>query len=150
MNEAFRNVSKKVFQNRYKDRIPFSEVKERARFELREQRKKLPLLFTMTIDPKIVIKDFKYEKLTVFSSKKVPLRITCMNQQPGGDPIITIFKNGDDLRQDILTLQIIYIMDKIWLANDLDLSMTPYKVVGTDCEQGYLEFVANCKTLAYI
>lgn len=28
--------------------------------------------------------------------------------------------------------------------------MTPYKVLGTDCEQGYLEFVANCKTLAYI
>lgn len=41
-------------------------------------------------------------------------------------------------------------MDKIWLANNLDLAMTPYKVLGTDCEQGYLEFVANCKTLAMI
>jgi len=25
-------------------------------------------------------------------------------------------------------------MDKIWLANNLDLAMTPYKVLGTDCE----------------
>lgn len=41
-------------------------------------------------------------------------------------------------------------MDKIWLANNLDLAMTPYKVIGTDCEQGFLEFVGDCKTLAYI
>jgi len=104
----------------------------------------------MSIDPKIVIKDFDYESLTVFSSKKVPLCIKSLNQQPGGDSFTCIFKNGDDLRQDILTLQIIYIMDKIWLANDLDLAMTPYKVLGTDCEQGFLEFVADCKTLAMI
>ncbi len=41
-------------------------------------------------------------------------------------------------------------MDKMWLANNLDLAMTPYKVLGTDCEQGYLEFVQNSDTIAYI
>ncbi len=126
-------------------------MKEKARQELRAQRVNgVPFLFTTSIDPKIVIKDFDYESLTVFSSKKVPLCIKSVNQQPGGDAFTCIFKNGDDLRQDILTLQIIYIMDKIWLANNLDLAMTPYKVLGTDCEQGFLEFVANCKTLAMI
>jgi len=88
--------------------------------------------------------------MSCFGSKKVPIRLVGLNQQPGGDSIVTIFKNGDDLRQDILTLQIIYIMDKIWLENELDLCMTPYKVVGTGCGQGFLEFVANSKTLAYI
>ena len=39
-------------------------------------------------------------------------------------------------------------MDKIWLSNNLDLKMTPYKVIGTHCMQGFLEFVANCTTLA--
>ncbi len=39
-------------------------------------------------------------------------------------------------------------MDKIWLSNNLDLKMTPYKVTGTHCMQGFLEFVGNCKTLA--
>ena len=41
-------------------------------------------------------------------------------------------------------------MDKIWLSNNLDLKMTPYKVTGTHCMQGFLEFVGNCKTLAYM
>ena len=59
-----------------------------------------------------------------------------------------LFKNGDDLRQDILTLQVIGVMDKIWLDNDLDLKMTVYKTLGTDCEQGYLEFNENTATLA--
>jgi phosphatidylinositol kinase/protein kinase (PI-3 family) len=51
-----------------------------------------------------------------------------------------MFKNGDDLRQDILTLQLIQIMDKIWLDNNMDLKITPYKTVGTNCMQGFLEF----------
>ena len=42
------------------------------------------------------------------------------------------------------------IMDRIWLDNDLDLAMTPYKVLGTDCEQGFLEFNNNAATLAEI
>ena len=42
------------------------------------------------------------------------------------------------------------IMDRIWLDNDLDLAMTPYKVLLTDCMQGYLEFNLNSNTLADI
>ena len=44
----------------------------------------------------------------------------------------------------------IELMDRIWLDNDLDLAMTPYKVLGTDCEQGFMEFNANAETLAEI
>jgi hypothetical protein len=81
VNTALQYVSEGVVENRYgKNKVPFGEVKEKARFELRKQRKKLPFLFTMTIDPKIVIKDFNYDKLTVFSSKKVPLCISSINQ----------------------------------------------------------------------
>ena len=61
-----------------------------------------------------------------------------------------MFKNGDDLRQDILTIQLIYLMDKIWLDKELDLRMHPYKVMGTGCEQGFLEFVQNSETIANI
>ena len=65
-----------MVHNRYKVKLPFNDVKEQARLELRKQRKELiPFLFTMTIDPKIVIKDFNYDNLTVFSSKKVSPKV---------------------------------------------------------------------------
>ena len=80
MNTALKLVSEGVTYNRYVKKIPFGEVKEEARRELRKQRMNmLPFLFTITIDPKIVIKDFNYDKLTVFSSKKVPLCISSSN-----------------------------------------------------------------------
>lgn len=41
-------------------------------------------------------------------------------------------------------------MDKMWLDHNLDLKMTPYKVIGTHCMQGYLEFIPNSVTLAYM
>ena len=31
-----------------------------------------------------------------------------------------MFKDGDDIRQDLLTLQLIRIMDKIWLDSGYD------------------------------
>ena len=110
----------------------------------------MPPLFTVAIDPKFVGNEFLVKKLGVFSSAKSPLRVVVTNNDRGGDKLQMMFKNGDDLRQDILTLQMIDIMDRIWLDNNLDLAMTPYKVLGTDCMQGYLEFNLNCTTLADI
>ena len=42
-----------------------------------------------------------------------------------------IYKCGDDIRQDLLTLQLIKIMDKIWLDYGYDYRMKPYKVIST-------------------
>ncbi|CAI2363985.1 unnamed protein product [Moneuplotes crassus] len=150
VNNILAQVSQKIWNLKNIEKQPWDKVKEAGKIFLSRARKHLPLLFTFTGEPKVVISEFNYESFTVFSSKKIPLRITGINQQPGGDPIVTIFKNGDDLRQDILTMQMLYLMDKIWLDNELDLCMNPYKVIGTGCEQGYLEFVANSTTLAYI
>jgi len=47
------------------------------------------------------------------NSKKSPLLLEFQNKDPDGDPIGIIFKSGDDLRQDILTLQILHIMDQV-------------------------------------
>lgn len=137
-------------ERRYTDGLSASECKIFGKKTLYQQRTMLPQLFTMVINPKYILRDFSYSKLHVFNSKKVPLLVHGVNHQPGGEALKTMFKNGDDLRQDILTLQLLSIMDRIWLANDLDLKMTPYKTIGTDCEQGYLEFVGDCATLAEI
>jgi len=52
-----------------------------------------------------------------------------------------MFKAGDDLRQDILTLQLIRIMNKIWLDNGYDLKMSPYKVTASWDQTGIIEIV---------
>jgi len=68
----------------------------------------------------VVVTGFNYDTFTFFKSKKIPLKLEGINAH-GGENIVTLFKNGDDLRQDILTIQLIYIMDKIWLDSELDL-----------------------------
>lgn len=40
-----------------------------------------------------------------------------------------IFKNGDDLRQDLLTLQVMRIFDAKWKNYNLDYCLTLYEVL---------------------
>lgn len=50
-----------------------------------------------------------------------PFWIVFQNSDALGDDIYIIFKNGDDLRQDMLTLQMLRIMDRLWKREGLDL-----------------------------
>lgn len=57
--------------------------------------------------------------------------------------IQTIFKTGDDLRQDQLVIQIITLMDKLLRKENLDLKLTPYKVLATGPDHGLVQFIAS-------
>nr|BAU21065.1 Hr-PI3Kalpha protein [Halocynthia roretzi] len=61
-----------------------------------------------------------------------------------------LFKNGDDLRQDMLTLQIFKVMDDIWQRDGLDLCMTPYKCISMGYEIGMIEIVEKAETIMSI
>jgi hypothetical protein len=52
-----------------------------------------------------------------------------------------MFKNGDDLRQDITVLQMFKIMDRLWQEDGQGLDMITYDVMETGFETGYIEFV---------
>lgn len=51
---------------------------------------------------------------------------------------VAIFKYGDDLRQDQLILQMITLMDKLLRSENLDLKLTPYRVLATSTKHGKL------------
>lgn len=54
-------------------------------------------------------------------SKMQPLWLVFNNSDPHGKDIYLLYKKGDDIRQDMLTLQMIRIMDKLWKDHGLDL-----------------------------
>lgn len=58
-----------------------------------------------------------------------------------------IFKNGDDLRQDMLTLQVITVIDAIWRSEGLDLKMLPYTCLATGKQVGMIEVVREARTI---
>ncbi|KDR21011.1 phosphatidylinositol 4,5-bisphosphate 3-kinase catalytic subunit delta isoform [Zootermopsis nevadensis] len=102
------------------------------------------------LDPSYRCKRLKVDKCKVMDSKMRPLWIVFENDDPYGDDVYIIFKNGDDLRQDMLTLQMIRIMDKLWKKEGLDLRMNPYGCISTEHRVGLIEVVLNAETIANI
>lgn len=83
-------------------------------------------------------------------SKKLPLWLIFQNADIRQPNKYIIFKSGDDLRQDMLTLQMLKLMDKLWKADQLDLEMNPYGCISTGDEEGMIEVVLNSDTMANI
>ena len=104
----------------------------------------LPLSSSMAVKGVIV------EKCKVMDSAAFPLWLTFDNEDPLGEPISILFKFGDDLRQDALTLQMFTIMDRIWKREGLDLKMSLYKCLPTGPNMGIIEVVPNAETTAKI
>ena len=119
---------------------------------LRQELSKLtfPAKFQLALDPRFECSGLKVEKCKCMDSKKVPLWLVFKNADPLGDSLVVIFKAGDDLRQDALTLQIIRIMERKWEREGLDLKLSPYGCVSTGDETGFIEVVLNSNTTANI
>eukprot|EP00163_Fabomonas_tropica_P026300 TRINITY_DN477_c0_g1_i2.p1 TRINITY_DN477_c0_g1~~TRINITY_DN477_c0_g1_i2.p1 ORF type:complete len:1361 (-),score=382.34 TRINITY_DN477_c0_g1_i2:229-4311(-) len=110
----------------------------------------IPWTIKLPLNPAMQVKDLRVDKCKYMDSKKRPLWLVFENGDPNGNPILVIFKSGDDLRQDQLTLQMIRLMDKLWQENGLDLKLKPYACVSTGDELGMLEVVLNAETTAAI
>ena len=72
---------------------------------------------------------------------------------PNGQTITTfpiMYKYGDDVRQDQLVIQIIDFMDILLKQNGLDLCLTPYRVIATSVNDGFVEVVPKVETFQNI
>ncbi|CAG8484201.1 3624_t:CDS:2 [Diversispora eburnea] len=93
------------------------------------------------------MKDTRLKKTGVFKSNLFPLRLTFSVVDGSEYPVI--FKAGDDLKQDQLVIQIITLMDKLLRKENLDLKLTPYKVLATGQDHGLVQFITS-STLANV
>lgn len=93
----------------------------------------------LPLDPSIYITGIIPEKAVLFKSALMPSRLTFKVQD--NKEYVAIFKHGDDLRQDQLILQIITLMDKLLRSENLDLKVTPYRVLATSTRHGFVQFV---------
>jgi hypothetical protein len=141
INEILRQIALPA-KEKYRS-LPESEKKTEVRKFVREGLKRAQenglKNFTFPIHPSYKSVEFSIEQCNIFSSKMVPIKIACKSND--GSVFNVIFKSGDDLRQDVLTLQILKIMDKMWLDNDLDLKIVAYRVQPTGLKEGLIEFV---------
>lgn len=115
--------------------------------------------FPLPLDPSVMICGCYPEESSVFKSSLAPLKITfktstrkLVQQGPtqlfskntsiyGKYPVM--FKIGDDLRQDQLVIQILNLMDRLLKNENLDLKLTPYRILATSPVAGMIQFVPN-------
>uniref|UniRef100_A0A8C4F411 Phosphatidylinositol 4,5-bisphosphate 3-kinase catalytic subunit gamma isoform n=1 Tax=Dicentrarchus labrax TaxID=13489 RepID=A0A8C4F411_DICLA len=134
------------------------DVTAQVVFQLRQklealQLSGLPKSFRVPYDPGLRAGALVIEQCKVMASKKKPLWLQFKRADPttlSKDPIGIIFKDGDDLRQDMLILQILLIMESIWETESLDLCLLPYGCISTGNRIGMIEIVKDATTIANI
>ncbi|OXV08251.1 hypothetical protein Egran_03984 [Elaphomyces granulatus] len=95
----------------------------------------------LPLDPTVVITGCFPEDSNVFKSSLSPLHINLKTSDGRKYPIL--FKVGDDLRQDQLVIQIITLMDRLLQKENLDLKLTPYRILATSSNAGAAQFIPS-------
>ncbi|XP_072943702.1 phosphatidylinositol 4,5-bisphosphate 3-kinase catalytic subunit delta isoform [Epargyreus clarus] len=106
--------------------------------------------FVSPLTPSLLCKRIKPERCRVMDSKMRPLLLEFENKDPTGSDIRIILKIGDDLRQDMFTLQMLRIMDRLWKNAGYDFRLNAYNCISMEYAVGMIEVVDDAETVANI
>ncbi|KAH9846234.1 atypical/PIKK/PI3K protein kinase [Lenzites betulinus] len=101
----------------------------------------------LPLNARIQVTGIIAEKSSVFKSNMFPMLLYF--QCAGGGEYPVMFKDGDDMRQDQLVIQLFTLMDRLLRKENLDLKLSPYDVLATGPSQGMVQFIPS-KTIAAI
>lgn len=94
------------------------------------------------LDPRVSVFGSIPEHCNVFKSSLSPLKVSFKADTSSAEyPVM--YKIGDDLRQDQFVIQIIALMNKILKSENLDLKLSPYRILATGPVEGLIQFVPN-------
>jgi phosphatidylinositol 3-kinase len=130
-------------------KLPRQKKIEKLRETLREGAENGSLLhfapMPLPMDPSVLFEGV-HPDASIFNSAMNPIRLN-LKLIPER-PMSIMFKLGDDLRQDQLVVQLISLMDNLLKKENLDLKLTPYRVLATSRSLGMIELVPNSANIA--
>ncbi|KAH7076256.1 kinase-like domain-containing protein [Paraphoma chrysanthemicola] len=100
----------------------------------------------LPLDPSVYITGIHTDDCNVLKSSLLPMVLNFKTNMDTKYPII--FKTGDDLRQDQLVIQIITLMDRLLRKENLDLKLTPYRILATSTSAGAFQFIPSMSIAA--
>ena len=132
-----------------------SEIKKQ---KLKEELSKTEHKFihkVLPLNPNLIIQNISKSGNTVLKSNSFPVKYSfeimkdsqVHNTRQDKTKYDFLFKNGDDLRQDQLILQVINFMDSLLKEASLNYPFTVYQVLATSNFDGFVEFVPNTRTV---
>ncbi|GJJ08563.1 hypothetical protein Clacol_002782 [Clathrus columnatus] len=101
----------------------------------------------LPINARVEVTSIIAEKCSVFKSNLFPMLLYFQSSDGSEYPVI--FKNGDDMRQDQLVIQLFTLMDRLLRKENLDLKLSPYDVLATGPLEGMVQYISS-KTIASI
>lgn len=81
------------------------------------------------------------DRISVYKSNVMPVKMVFVTSDICEHAVI--FKAGEDLRQDMLVLDVLRFVNLVWCRTGLDLCLTPYRCLALSLTDGMLEFIPS-------
>jgi len=110
----------------------------------------------LPVDPRVSLFQIVADQCFLLKSAMNPAVLQCQVGDTGAKGRVErrqkkiMVKEGDDLRQDQLILQLIILMDSILKKYGLDMQLTTYQVIAMSTNDGFVEFVPDASNLSTI